>query len=221
MTRDYILSEIRRLAAGRGGGTPGQLAFARETGISDHLWLGKFWARWSDAVAEAGLSPNTRTQRLDSDAVLAEVAAACRHYGRVPTKAEMLLYAKASPSLPSPNAIARHFGGRSDLIAALAALAGRDPAYADLSALLPSGPPQRASRPFRPPVAEGTVYLIKSGEFYKIGRSDELERRVREIRVSLPERAALTHAIRTDDPPGDRGVLAPQVRRSAGEWRMV
>jgi hypothetical protein len=45
---------------------------------------------------------------------------------------------------------------------------------------------------------EGLVYLIQSGPHYKIGRSDELERRVKQIRVALPEAATLVHSIRTE-----------------------
>jgi hypothetical protein len=37
---------------------------------------------------------------------------------------------------------------------------------------------------------EGIVYLIKSGRFYKIGKTINSERRVREIALQLPERSA-------------------------------
>jgi len=56
--------------------------------------------------------------------------------------------------------------------------------------------------------AEGFVYLIQSGNYHKIGHSDTLERRIKEIRVTLPEPVALVHVIRIDDPLEHRGMLA-------------
>lgn len=46
------------------------------------------------------------------------------------------------------------------------------------------------------------ITLIQSGAHHKIGRSDELERRVKEIRIALPDKAELVHVVATDDPAG-------------------
>jgi hypothetical protein len=48
----------------------------------------------------------------------------------------------------------------------------------------------------------GFVYLIKSGRYYKNGRSNSSGRREYELAIQLPERANKVHEIRTDDPVG-------------------
>jgi hypothetical protein len=219
--RELILSEIRRLATSNDGRPPGVKLFARETGIAEHQWRGRLWARWSDALIEAGYKPNKWTERLDSEEILTGVIAACRHFGRLPTYDEIEIYRNSEPSIPTAKAIRRHFGTRSHLIAALAKRAVDDSGGADISSLLPKGAlPDRVKLSTSGGTPEGSVYLIKSGDFYKVGRSDDLERRIKEIRIALPDKATLVHAIRTDDPPGIEAYWHRRFegKRANGEW---
>jgi len=70
-------------------------------------------------------------------------------------------------------------------------------------------------------VAEiGYVYLLKSGKYYKIGRSNAPGRREYEIAIQLPEPAVTLHVIKTDDPVGIEKYWHQRFAscRKNGEW---
>jgi len=200
-----------------GGQPPGISAFVRQTGIGRAKWYGVFWARWSDALIEAGFAPNIWQGRFDSSEILSKVAELCQKLGRLPTEGEMRIHRKSDTTFPTTGTISGHFPTKADLVEGLRKL-GISEGCADLLSMLPSE--SKAQEPRQAPIKEGFVYLLKSGDHYKIGRSDELERRMREVRISLPETITLIHAIRTDDPPGIDAYWHRRFsdRRANGEW---
>ncbi|WP_066798601.1 GIY-YIG nuclease family protein [Sphingomonas soli] len=217
--RDQIVAEIKRIAAATGK-APGRTLFERETGIRTSQWLGIYWARWGDAVREAGLTANDLQGRTDNDFILEQIAHAARHFERAPTYAELRLYARTNEGFPAHSTIFNRFPAKDDMVVALREWIGDKPEFADVAALLPEPKPDRAAPRPTPKGADGHVYLLKSGDHFKIGRSDELEQRVKEIRVALPEAAALVHTIRTDDPPGIEAYWHRRFadKRANGEW---
>lgn len=77
--------------------------------------------------------------------------------------------------------------------------------YEDVAALCPvspnpAGEPKVAGR--TEPIEIGSVYLMKSGKFFKIGHSNAVGRRERELAIQMPDKLKVVHEIRTDDPPG-------------------
>lgn len=61
---------------------------------------------------------------------------------------------------------------------------------------------------------------MKSGRFYKIGRSNSAGRREYEVGLKLPVRTTLIHEIATDDPAGIEAYWHKRFasRRGHGEW---
>lgn len=219
--RERILNEIKRLAKENGGKAPGQRSFEKETGIAASQWRGKLWVRWGDVVADAGLERNTVAEKLDPDAVLDCYGEACRQYLRPPTYAEWRMFVASGEGRVGVNALKRVFGSTDGAVGALRERAlkrGED----DLVALLPAAdataPVQNADLSTNP--SEGWVYLLQSGNHHKIGRSDELEKRVKQINIALPDKVELVHAIRTDDPPGIEAYWHRRFadQRANGEW---
>ncbi len=60
VNKQIILAQIKKTAAENGGVPLGVLRFENATGIKQTEWLGRYWARWSDAVREAGLALATQ-----------------------------------------------------------------------------------------------------------------------------------------------------------------
>lgn len=215
--RDLILSEIRRIAAASGE-PPGQMAFRAETGIPAHKWRGVFWARWGDALVEAGFAPKPWNQRLDSQDLLRKIAQVTRNLGHLPTRSELDLLRKSDPSVPTSVTANRHFSGQGGIIEALRSLGNLNEEFSDLTSLLPAA--KQRNRVHKGSVKHGYVYLIQWERRYKIGRSDDPGRALSEIRAQLPTAAAIIHTIQTDDPVGIEAYWHRRFaeRRLRGEW---
>lgn len=76
------------------------------------------------------------------------------------------------------------------------------------------------STPNSPVENFGYVYLLKSGRFYKIGKTNAVGRREYELAIQLPEKTTTVHAIQTDDPTGIEAYWHKRFadRRKNGEW---
>jgi hypothetical protein len=216
--REIILNEIRRLAKASQGHAPGRLLFERETGIKTSEWLGRFWARWGDALTEAGFSPNEKQQRLDEDFFMKKMIEAFRFYRRVPTAAEFRIYARRDEEFPTHSTINKRYGTKEALLENIFAWVSEREGCDDIVAMLQGHEIKAPGK--QTATSEGFVYLIKSGAHYKIGRSDEIERRLKEIKIAMPDVATLVHSIRTDDPAGIEAYWHRRFsdKRANGEW---
>lgn len=196
------------------------------TGIAETQWLGRYWARWSDAVREAGYEPNVLQQAHDEDVVLERFAELIQELGHFPTEPEVRLKRRTDQTFPSHN-VFRRFGRRDGVARRIIELFGDRPEYEDVvcicepiaSTTPASGGLSSSEEPAGGPVA-GEVYLMKSGSNYKIGRSNSAGRRAYELAIQLPEPLEVVHVIETDDAVGIEAYWHRRFadRRLNGEW---
>ena len=221
MDRAQILAEIVRTATANGGSPLGVARFYAETGVKETDWRGRYWARWGDALREAGFEPNRLQESYETSEVVRRLAELTRELGHFPTSAEIKLKRRQDSSFPSLGVHTR-LGKRQALVEAVRAFAAGTPEFESLVALLPASVPvadQSSVAPAAQP-EDGTVYLLRVGKHYKIGRTNALGRRERELAIQLPERAVTVHAIRTDDPAGIEAYWHNRFSsaRRNGEW---
>jgi hypothetical protein len=217
--REFIVAEIKRITAEQGGLSIGKRRFTRLTGIRESDWSGRYWARWSDALAEAGLLANSLQSALDDLQVLRSLLEAIESLGKWPTYAELKLYGRTHSGFPSHNSF-RRLGSRADQAKSLLShgdelsISERAKAISEEVAATPSDlTPEVVS-------TKGYVYLIRSGRFHKIGHANDVGRRAYELRLQLPEKASIVHQIETDDPTGIEAYWHRRFadRRANGEW---
>jgi len=224
MTKERILTEIRRTAAANNGVPLGQERFLAETGIQPSDWTGKFWARWGDALLEAGFQPNQlKTARSDED-LLGNLANLTRELGRFPVVTEMKLRARNDPGFPWHNTL-RRLGGKLQLAKRLKDFCD-ETGQADVASLCEAviessvTPDDTDNGEQRGTI--GYVYLVRHGSRreYKIGRTTNPIRREGELRTELPEQLLPVHQIETDDPAGIEKYWHTRfaAKRKNGEW---
>ena len=223
MDKQHIIEEIKLTAEENHEVPLGQMRFLAETGIRQSDWIGVYWVRWSDAVKEAGYEPNVMQKAFGDDWLLEKFASLVRELGHYPVSAELRMKARSVPEFPSHTTFAR-FGRKPQLASALVNWCESSGGWEDVQAVC--APLAVCEGADGAPVDDETtapvqyVYLLKSGRYYKIGRSNSPGRREYELSILFPEPVVSVHAIRTDDPVGIEQYWHHRFaeRRKNGEW---
>jgi hypothetical protein len=225
MTKQQILQEIRRISAANGGKSPGRLTFYKATGVSESDWSGKYWSRWSNAVREAGLSPNQMTAGYDQSFLIEKIIEVTQEIGRFPVSRELRLKAFNQRGFPSTKTFEAHFGSKRQLASKVADYCrkkgGLDDVIRFCEIVALSNKEEGVSENYVESETEiGVVYLIKAGRYYKIGKTKSVGRRVYDLAIQLAEKPATVHVIKTDDPSGIESYWHKRFahKRMNGEW---
>lgn len=204
MDKQHILAEIKRTAQANNGAPLGVARFFQETGIRITDWEGKLWVRWGDALREAGFEPNQFNMAYDERLLIEKFISLMRELHRFPLSRELKMKSHTDENFPSPNPFKR-LGSKQQLAKRILDYCVAREGHEDVAALCSPIASQNVSPKDAADSDEGVigfVYLMKSGFYYKLGRSNAVGRREYELTIQMPERLSTIHVIRTDDPAG-------------------
>ncbi len=225
MDKNHILCEIKRLAQANDGKTPGSGVFERATGIKKSDWYPHLWLRWSDAVIEAGFTPNKFIIAMSDEVLIQSYIGLMREIQKVPVAGEIQRKSKADKSFPSGSVFDR-LGGKEKLLKAVVDYCKEHQGHEDIITLcleykrtLKRGP--EADQGTKSKVVTGYVYLMQSGRHYKIGRTNSIGGRESVLKIQIPVPPRTIHSIETDDPKGIEAYWHKRFsnkRRGTSEW---
>lgn len=221
LDREEIIEAIKQAAKRNGNKPLGREAFEKQTGIKIYECIGVYWLKWSDALKEAGFSPNTFNKRKDAEVIIEKIIEAVRYYKKIPTSTELRFYNRNVDKLfPSHSTIDNHFRTKANLIAKLIEYTFGKAEFKDVYTLCKGLNIPDKEDDKKQNVKEGYVYLFKSGDHYKIGNSYNVEQRVKQIKTQMPDSLTIVHTIRTDDPSGIEAYWHKRFdnKRANGEW---
>jgi len=223
MDKKHIIDEIIRTAKENNDIPLGTRKFANETGIKPSDWYGKYWATWGDAVKEAGLQPNKPKSAYDENVLIEHVISLTREIEKFPVQANFRMKSHNTKGFPCYKAF-RRLGKKPEMAQKIINYCKDKLEYQDIieicKALLDSSKKKNEFDSKEAQPQFGYVYLMKSGRYYKIGRSDCVEKRKYEIGIKLPEEPKIIHKIKTDDSNGIETYWHKRFedKRKGGEW---
>jgi Meiotically up-regulated gene 113 len=223
LDKQQILDEIKRTAEANSGNALGQGRFQKETGIKRTDWYSKYWIRWGDALQEAGYPPKSFLQEsYDETYLIEKLIVFVREIKHFPVAGELVMKAREDKTFPSYQPFHK-LGGKAGLVSKVVEYCKRHSGYDDIIKICESlkSIKSDANELVNSEKEEfGYIYLIKSGRYYKIGRSNSVGRREYELAIQLPEKATTVHTISTDDPVGIEAYWHKrfELKRKNGEW---
>lgn len=227
MTREHVLSEIKRTADENGGVPLGIDRFREATGIRKEDWYGIFWTKWTDAQREAGLEPNRfSSPAFDEVWILQKIIDYTRELGHFPVKAEFKLKKRNDSEFPSITTLQNRLGTKRQMVQKVLDYCKAKDDFDDIIAIcLPLLDSLENSEKLSESNSDaneqiGHVYLLKHDKAYKIGKSIDASRRYKEIKTQMPSITEEVHIIETDDPSGIEAYWHNRFKdkRLEGEW---
>ena len=201
------------------GRVVGETVFARETGFSAYYWRGGYWRSWSALQSDAGHTPNKPTPKTPEDELLSQFAELALELGSIPTQADLTMKHRENPSFPEKGVFSR-WGNRDELLEKVAQYCEDKERYEAVLALLTQSTSKVQGQRLESLQVKGFVYLLRSGKNYKLGRTNAIGRRLRELAIQLPQKPDTVHVIETDDPEGIEQYWHRRFaeKRQGGEW---
>jgi len=224
MDKQHILGEIRRTAKANGGKPLGMHRFCDATGIKEFDWRGKYWENFGDAQEEAGFERNSKQGPFDEAWLIEKVIGLVRELQRFPAVAALRLKRRSDPTFPASETFRRFGKAKQQRVAKVHAYCDGRPGYEDVLAICDAANTEPSSNESENDSSQeqsfGFVYLMKSGRYYKIGRTSHVGGRERDLAIQLPDRLNTVHSIRTDDPAGIEAYWHGrfEAKRKNGEW---
>jgi hypothetical protein len=218
-SKQKLIDTYKRLVNEHGGEHIGEGVFKRETGYSHHYWKGGFWRSWSDFQTDAGYEPNIATEKTPDEILLRRFAELALERNALPTEADLMLKKKEDPSFPSKSTY-RRWGSRDALLEKVAEYCEDHHEFFPVLNLLKTNTSKNIELRLEAGQTKGFVYLLRSGKSYKLGRSNAVGRRLRELAIQLPQKPDTVHVIETDDPEGIEQYWHRRFaeKRQDGEW---
>lgn len=200
ITKEEILEEIRKTANENGGTPLGIASFEKET----------------------GLKPNSLIVPYTNEFLFEKLIILIRELNKIPTYREINLKHRSDKEFPSADVYYR-LGNTVEQVSKLLEYSKLNK-YSDVTKLCHDYLEKKTQSTLEdkslPQPEIGFVYLVKSGKYFKIGRTNNMDRRHQEITIILPEGLILIHEIKTDDPSGIENYWHRRFesKRKNGEW---
>ena len=224
MNKSHIIEEIIRTAKENHGIPLGTGSFEKATGVKKTDWYGKYWAKWGDAVKEAGFKPNAMKSAYDKDYLIEQMILLIREVKRFPAQGDIKMKSFNTDGFPDHGTFNNRLGLKHEMVQKILSYCNGKSEYQDIVEMCnnvhDTHKIENEDEPKEDDIQLGYVYLMKSGKYYKIGKSDCVEKRHYELGVKLPEELKIIHKIKTDDPYGIEAYWHKRVegKRKGGEW---
>jgi Meiotically Up-regulated Gene 113 (MUG113) protein len=223
LTKQEVLSEIRRYSKKIGGKTPSEkkLYENTEVGVYDRM---RYWPNYGSLVKDIGLKPNkfdkTKYSRKHLCDTFIEVI---RENGKWPTRGILDVKHHNDPNFPDSSTFYKKLGLIRELVNTIIDFIEDKKGYDDVTKICNSVLEKYSGRDKKVEdenLASGYVYLGKQHGVYKIGKTKNTKRRRDDITLLGSEPFRLIHEIKTDDMNGVEKYWHNRfkTKHKRGEW---